>query len=96
MSGCFVWKFTVILLPALSCCVTNEVTAHSHTRITKQNSAHLIGRVTEDKKTLEEKRLGQLGKQSSIGYMDNTDSQDTADGISSTTSSNVTPPRKKE
>ena len=34
------------LIPRLSCFVTNELTEHSHTSMTIQNPAHLIGRGT--------------------------------------------------
>ena len=62
-----------------------------------QNPALLIGGGTVAcKKIPEDKRLRQLGKQSSMANTDDTDSQDTADGTPSTTSSNVIPPRKKK
>ena len=95
MTGRFLSKYTVILLPVLSCSVTNELTAHSHMRITMQNPALLIGRGTVAcKKIPEDKRLRQLAKQSSMAHND-TGSQDTADGTPSTMRSNVTPPIKK-
>ena len=62
-----------------------------------QNPTLLIGRGTVAcKKIREDKRLGQLGKQTSKANTDDTDSQDTADGTPSTTNSNVTPLREKK
>ena len=66
------WKGTHFVLyireiKMFSCSVTNELTAHSHTRITMQNPALLIGRGTVAcKKIPEDKRLGQLGKQTNM------------------------------
>ena len=79
------------------CSVTNELTAFSHMRITMQNPALLIGQGTVPCKMIpEDKRLGQLGKQTNMDNTDDMDSQDTADGTPSTKTSNVIPPRKKK
>ncbi len=71
------------LIPRLSCFVTNELTEHSHTSMTIQNPAHLIGRGTVACKE-------DNGRQHSS--MDDSDADSATPSGSNTT---TTAPRKK-